>query len=102
MTVGEKIREIRKLKGISQKALATLCNMSEPAIRNYELGNRTPSPKQLEKIAKALKIEVDDLMDDKLLKVEEQDFIENYRKLDDKCKEIFRYVAKAMIEALAK
>lgn len=45
-------------------------------------------------------IEIDDLIDEKLLKAEEQDFIENYRKLDDKCKEIFRYIAKAMIEAL--
>lgn len=32
--------------------------MSEPAIRNYELGNRTPSEKQLKKIADALDISI--------------------------------------------
>ena len=32
--------------------------MSEPAIRNYELGNRTPSDKQLEKIAGALGVSI--------------------------------------------
>lgn len=32
--------------------------MSEPAIRNYELGNRTPSEKQLKKIADALGISI--------------------------------------------
>ncbi|MDD3240233.1 MAG: XRE family transcriptional regulator [Lachnospira sp.] len=30
--------------------------MNEPAIRNYELGNRTPSDKQIEKIALALAV----------------------------------------------
>jgi len=33
-----------------------MASMSEPAIRNYELGNRTLSDKQIEKIALALGI----------------------------------------------
>lgn len=54
MTSGEKIRNIRIQKNLSQKQLAEKVRMSEPAIRNYELGNRTPSQKQIELIADAL------------------------------------------------
>lgn len=58
MTVGQKIKRLRLLKKLSQKELAFMCGLSEPAIRNYELGNRTPSAKQIEKIAKALGVSI--------------------------------------------
>ena len=35
-----------------------MTEMSEPAIRNYELGNRTPSERQLQKIADALRVNI--------------------------------------------
>lgn len=56
MKIGEKIRKFRTEKGLSQKELAKMAGLSEPAIRNYELGNRTPSDKQLAAIAGALGI----------------------------------------------
>jgi len=56
MRVGEKIKKFRLAQGLSQKQLAIMSGMSEPAVRNYELGNRTPSFKQLEKLAFALKL----------------------------------------------
>lgn len=58
MTVGEKIRKFRTEQNLLQKDLAQKCRMSESAIRNYELGNRTPSPKHLEVIASALGVSV--------------------------------------------
>lgn len=58
MTVGEKIRKYRTKRGLSQKELAIKCKMSEPAIRNYELGNRKPNEKQRMIIAAALEINV--------------------------------------------
>lgn len=58
MDVGKKIKRFRTAQGLSQKELALKSGMSEPAIRNYELGNRTPSDKQLEKIAAALGISI--------------------------------------------
>ena len=54
MTTGERIRHIRNERGISQKQLSEMCGLSEPAIRNYELGNRKPSAQILDKIAAAL------------------------------------------------
>ena len=56
MNIGEKIKHYRLKRNISQKLLASLCGLSEPAIRNYELGNRQPSEKQIENIAYALKV----------------------------------------------
>lgn len=56
MKVGEKTRKFRTEKGLSQKGLAKMAGLSELAIRNYELGNRTPSDKQLAAIAGALAI----------------------------------------------
>ena len=58
MDVGKKIKKFRTAQGLSQKELAQRSGMSEPAIRNYELGNRTPSDKQLEKIAGALGVSI--------------------------------------------
>lgn len=54
MTIGEKIKKYRQKRGFSQKFLALQCKMSEPAIRNYELGNRTPSSTHLQAISNAL------------------------------------------------
>ena len=56
MKIGEKIKKFRVAQGLSQKQLAIMSGMSEPAVRNYELGNRTPSFKQLERLAFALKL----------------------------------------------
>jgi len=54
MTIGEKIKKFRTAYELSQKQLAIMSGMSEPAIRNYELGNRTPNAKQINKISGAL------------------------------------------------
>lgn len=56
MNTGELIRKYRKSAGLTQKELGEACGMSEPAIRNYELGNRTPSDAQVVRIAKELGI----------------------------------------------
>lgn len=56
MTIGEKIKKFRTACELSQKQLAIMSGMREPAIGNYELGNRQPRDTQLEKIAGALNI----------------------------------------------
>ena len=56
MTIGQKIKKYREAKNLTQKQVALRAGMIEPAIRNYELGNRTPSAKQIEKIALSLDV----------------------------------------------
>lgn len=64
MTVGEKIRTYRKMRGISQKMLGELAGgINEVTIRKYEAGDRNPKPEQLLKIADALGISINIFMD---------------------------------------
>lgn len=64
MTVGEKIRVYRKMRGISQKMLGELAGgINEVTIRKYEAGDRNPKPEQLLKIADALGISINIFMD---------------------------------------
>ena len=55
-TIRERIRYYRKAAGMTQKQLAEFCEISEPAIRNYELGNRVPDFEMLQTIATALEV----------------------------------------------
>lgn len=63
MISGKKLRELRLLRGLTQKELAYMCDLTDPAIRNYELGNRSPSVEQLRKIADALECDTSALVD---------------------------------------
>lgn len=54
--MGERIRFYRKAAGLTQKALADLCRISESAIRNYELGNRIPDYEMMHRIAYHLNV----------------------------------------------
>lgn len=62
MNTGELIRFYRKRKHMTQAGLGEASGFSEPAIRNYELGNRTPDRGQLERIAAALGVTADSLV----------------------------------------
>jgi len=55
-SLGKRIRYFRKHAGMTQKELAEAVGISEPAIRNYELDNRTPDRDTLTWIADALKV----------------------------------------------
>lgn len=63
MTTGELIRRYRKMRKLTQAQLAEACGQTDSAIRNYELGNRTPGEQQLQAIASALSISPEALRD---------------------------------------
>lgn len=62
VTIGQRIRDARKEKGLTQKKLGELCGMSDAQIRQYEIGYRNPSYKTLNKIADALGVNKGDLI----------------------------------------
>lgn len=62
MTIGEKIRAIRKEKGMTQKQLADICKMADSAIRKYESGQVVPKMEMIERIANALGVPAVQLM----------------------------------------
>ncbi len=67
--IGERIRYYRKKKGMTQKALADLCGLSEAAIRNYELGNRTPDRDTIMDISAHLEVSYHSINDPDLLDI---------------------------------
>ena len=62
MTICEKIRAIRKEKGMTQKQLADICKMADSAIRKYESGQVVPKMEMIQRIAKALGVPASQLM----------------------------------------
>lgn len=63
MDTGKKIKLIRTFRGLTQKELGDLAGIHEVAIRKYELGKNTPKQEQLRKIAAALNVNVNSLME---------------------------------------
>ena len=63
MNTGKKIKLIRTFRGLTQKELGEACGIHEVAIRKYELGKNLPKPEQLRKIADALGVNVNSLME---------------------------------------
>lgn len=62
MTIGERIKTFRKKVGLTQKQLADKCEVAEITIRQYESGKRQPRIEQLQKVAAALDVQVNDLL----------------------------------------
>lgn len=63
MTTGQKIKQLRKEKGLTQKDLGKLIGMSYQQIGQYENGKRKPKTETLRKIANALEVPISELDD---------------------------------------
>lgn len=69
MNIGEKIRKVREAKGLSQKEISTMVNMDQSQYSKIENDKTDPTTSTLEKIAKALGIDVSELfVSDKIFK----------------------------------
>ena len=98
MPTGELIKKIRKEKKMTQKQLSEKCGIADSNIRKYENGKQFPKWETLERIAKALDVDVFDLIeydegptDDQLLEIYgeqadkeglEQEVLEKFRLLN--------------------
>ena len=58
----EAVRQVRKQKGLSQEKLAELAKVDAKTIVQIESGKRNPTLKSLQKIAKALDVNLKDLI----------------------------------------
>ena len=63
MILSKKLKQIRFFRKLTQKELAIMSKLTNMAIRNYELGNRSPNKEQLRKIADALNCDISALID---------------------------------------
>jgi len=64
MKLGEKITKLKKIKNLSQVALAEVTGISRDAISKYERGDSIPSVDYAKRIADALGVSLDYLVND--------------------------------------
>lgn len=60
--IGQRIAEVRKMKGLSQEDLAKSIKISRPSLAQIELGNRKVDIFELQKLSKVLEFSLDDFM----------------------------------------
>lgn len=70
--LGQRIKEVRKSRGLTQPALAEMVNVDAKYISRIETGSSSPSLDTLENISIALDIEVKELFDFAHLKGKEE------------------------------
>ena len=59
---GQRVRDLRKAKGLSQEAFAAECGLDRTYISGIERGRRNVSLRNIEVIAKVLGIPISELM----------------------------------------
>lgn len=60
--IGQRISELRKMKGLSQEDLAKSVKISRPSLAQIELGNRSVDILELQKLSFVLEFSLDDFM----------------------------------------
>jgi transcriptional regulator with XRE-family HTH domain len=60
--IGQRIRELRESKGISQQNLAAVCNFEKANLSRIEAGRTNPTVSTLYKISQALEITISELV----------------------------------------
>jgi transcriptional regulator with XRE-family HTH domain len=60
--IGQRITELRKMKGLSQEDLAKSVKISRPSLAQIELGNRSLDVLELQKLSLVLEFSLDDFM----------------------------------------
>ena len=67
MISGEKLKKLRLIRNLTQKELAIKSGLTDAAIRNYELENRSTSKEQLQKISEVLDCDISALINHELI-----------------------------------
>ena len=62
--IGEKLKDLRLRRAMSQRKLAEAAGMSQRAIVDLETDRREPHPSTLGKLAEALSVEPSELFED--------------------------------------
>lgn len=68
--IGQRLTELRKLKGLSQEDLAKRIKISRPSLAQIELGNRSIDILELQRFAEVLEFSLDDFVSKDFVAVE--------------------------------
>ena len=64
MILGKRIKEQRKLMGLTQKELGEIINVTKVSICCYEKGTRTPTLETLKVLAETFNVDINYLLND--------------------------------------
>ena len=102
----QNIKLLREMKGLSQKELARLLNISQQSIWKYETGASTPNIHILREMSDFFDTSIEYLIDDDkaniddnmvCLTYEELNFITNYRLLPSQTKKMLRDISNQLV-----
>jgi transcriptional regulator with XRE-family HTH domain len=102
MNLGEKIKRLRKAKGLSQQEMANILGVHSKHISRYENNSSNPSLDVLLKLRDLFRVSLDYLVTDE----DSQDFyykdkeLEKYFEAVDKLNEEDKHVIKKVIESI--
>lgn len=88
MNIGDKIKKIRKNKGLTQSQFSEITGIAINSISRYEKGERKPTTDILKKIADGLNVDIKELFDDEAsfsnsFDKTEQSLINDFRSLNE-------------------
>ena len=86
--LGNRIRQLRKKKNLTQKQLADKLNISEQALALYEQNRRRPNTDILKDLSNVLEVSVDYLLDNDIASNTIQDISSNDEELNEKLKRL--------------
>ena len=87
MTFGEKIRQLRKRKNLTQGQLAKLIGTHESHIGRYEKDQTDPTSPAIRKLAEIFNVSTDYLLFDKIetspaVKISDKELLEHFQEVD--------------------
>ncbi|MCP4138198.1 MAG: helix-turn-helix transcriptional regulator [bacterium] len=105
MSIGDKIRELRKAKSWSQKELSRELDIHPVNITKLETGKNMPSVDTLVKLSKIFNVAVDYILSDELEPIESSELkdkellasFKKVEKMDDRSKEIVKELLDSFI-----
>jgi transcriptional regulator with XRE-family HTH domain len=74
--IGQRVSELRKIKGLSQEDLAKSVKISRPSLAQIELGNRSLDILELQKLSLVLEFSLDDFMSKDFSAIQDVDITE--------------------------
>ena len=99
---GERIREIRRQRGLSQDQLAELASLNRVTVAKYESGKVEPGAQSLGRIADALEVSADTLLgrSEQKLELQEDVMLLRQQLRENEARELFGAIRKASPEHL--
>ena len=95
MTLGEKIKKLRKQRGLSQEALAEKVNVTRQTISKWELNQSSPDLDFIAQLSDIFNVSSDYLIKDDLLEPEQLPFRKKNCRLSEKSKRVILIIVSA-------